>query len=225
MSSDRTQAVEPEAASDVRHRWVALRSRATRSLSERCAVLAVIGLVHVLAIGALWTRNQAVEPEPEPLTVSLIAAVVPLQPSRPMLAYLDFAPPPITIAPPARLDIAEDAPAAITVREVPSQPPPAAPGTSTVTEARFDVDYLNNPKPAYPPISRRLREEGVVVLKVNVRADGSVAQALVEKHSGSVRLDDAALSAVKRWHFVPARRGQEPVESWVLVPIEFELQS
>jgi periplasmic protein TonB len=225
MSSDLTSVVGQEVA-DLRQHSAVPRSRAIRSLSERCMVLVVIGLVHVAAVAAIWTSNRPSDEDSQPLTVSLIDSVVPLAPPPPPVVQINFAPPPMPMAPPVAFDIAEDAPTAITVIEAPPRPPPAAPVShGTVTEARFDVDYLNNPKPAYPPLSRRLREEGVVVLKVNVRADGSVASALVEKRSGSTRLDDAALSAVKRWHFVPARRGQEPIESWVLVPIEFELQS
>jgi periplasmic protein TonB len=48
---------------------------------------------------------------------------------------------------------------------------------------------------------------------------------LVYRSSGISRLDDAALAAVKRWRFVPAKRGAQTVESWVLVPIEFELSA
>jgi periplasmic protein TonB len=225
MSTDRTLAGDPEAA-DLRQRYAARLPSITRSPAERLTVLAIIGLVHVVAIVAIWTRNLRFDTEPAPLTVSLIDSVVPLLPPAPPIAHINIVPPPVAIALPANIEIIEDAPTAITVQEVPLQPLPAAPmAISAVTEAQFDVDYLNNPKPAYPPVSRRLREQGVVVLKVNVRADGSVANALIEKHSGSVRLDDAALAAVRRWNFVPARRGHEPIESWVLVPIEFELRS
>jgi protein TonB len=43
--------------------------------------------------------------------------------------------------------------------------------------------------------------------------------------SGSQRLDTAALETVRQWKFVPARRGDTPVEAWVLVPITFSLRS
>lgn len=224
MTSHPTPVVGPELA-DLRC-GVSPRSRTLRPLPERCVVLVIIGLVHVAAIGAIWSRNLPVEHEAAPLTVNLIDAVVQLPQQPPPMVQVSFAPPPLAIAPPAAIEIVEDAPKVISVIEAPPRPQPSTPaGHGVITEARFDVDYLNNPKPAYPPISRRLREEGVVIVKVNVRADGSVADARVEKRSGSSRLDDAALAAVKRWHFVPARRGQEPIESWVLVPIEFELQT
>lgn len=194
---------------------------------EKVGVIAVIIAMHVLAVGAIWTRKMIIERDPPPLVVNLLdSEVLETSPPEPPIE-VTIAPPPVALAPPVPIEIAEEpAPTAITVKELPPQSQPVAPvASSLITEARFDVDYLNNPKPAYPPMSRRLREEGVVLLKVNVRADGSVANALVEKRSGSQRLDEAALDAVRRWRFVPARRGNDAIDSWVLVPIEFALQS
>ncbi len=205
----------------------AFRLPPVRIPPERVGVIAVIIAMHVLAVGAIWTRKMIVKGDPLPLVVNLLDAEELDVPSPEPLVDVSIAPPPVALALPVPIEIAEEpAPTAITVKELPPQPQPVAPvASSLINEARFDVDYLNNPKPAYPPMSRRLREEGVVLLKVNVRADGSVANALVEMRSGSQRLDDAALDVVKRWHFVPARRGNDAVESWVLVPIEFALQS
>lgn len=102
-------------------------------------------------------------------------------------------------------------------------PPPAAP--PPVTAARFDADYLSNPRPVYPPASRRMGEEGKVVLRVRVSAQGQADRVELHKSSGFARLDDAALEAVGRWRFVPARRGDEAVAASVLVPIVFRLDS
>ena len=105
-----------------------------------------------------------------------------------------------------------------------SAAPPGPPtGGGPVTGARFDADYLNNPKPPYPPLSRRLREEGQVMLRVLVSVDGMPSRIEVRTSSGSERLDRAAEQAVSRWRFVPAKRGDTPVEAWVLVPIVFKL--
>ncbi|MBR0566713.1 energy transducer TonB [Azoarcus sp. L1K30] len=90
--------------------------------------------------------------------------------------------------------------------------------------ARFDADYLNNPPPAYPQLSRRMREEGKVVLRVTVSADGTPKQIELAQSSGSDRLDKAARGAVQRWRFVPARQGDRAVEAAVLVPIIFKLE-
>jgi protein TonB len=94
-----------------------------------------------------------------------------------------------------------------------------------VVAARFDADYLQNPKPVYPPMSRRLGEEGKVVLRVRVSAQGQALSVEVRQSSGFTRLDDAARSAVERWRFVPARQGEQAVEAWVLVPLTFTLDN
>jgi protein TonB len=107
----------------------------------------------------------------------------------------------------------------------PPQPiaaPPAPP--APLLAARFDADYLHNPKPVYPPLSRRQGEEGKVLLKVRVSAKGEALEVAVSKSSGFPRLDNAAIDAVTRWRFVPAKRGDETVDSSVVVPITFALE-
>ncbi|MDR3054203.1 MAG: TonB family protein [Zoogloeaceae bacterium] len=93
-----------------------------------------------------------------------------------------------------------------------------------LTEASFDAAYLRNPKPVYPPMSQRLREEGKVMLRVFVLPDGSPQDIEIKRSSGSVRLDEAAKATVHRWRFVPARRGNAAVAAWVVVPIVFKLE-
>lgn len=90
--------------------------------------------------------------------------------------------------------------------------------------ARFDADYLRNPAPPYPPLSRKLHESGKVVLRVLVTPEGTAASLEVRTSSGSARLDDSALRTVRHWKFIPARRGDVPVQSWVLVPVIFTLE-
>lgn len=107
----------------------------------------------------------------------------------------------------------------------PSQPiaaPPAPP--APLIAARFDADYLHNPKPVYPALSRRQSEEGKVLLKVRVSAQGNALEVAVSKSSGFPRLDSAAIAAVTHWRFVPAKRGDETVDSSVIVPITFALE-
>jgi protein TonB len=88
---------------------------------------------------------------------------------------------------------------------------------------KFGVSYLHNPTPEYPRLARRLGEEGRVLLKVLVSADGSAASVNLEKSSGSERLDNAAISTVKHWRFVPARKGGDALSAYALVPIMFSL--
>lgn len=111
-------------------------------------------------------------------------------------------------------------PQAAAPQPVEDAPAPAA----SITLPRFQADYLNNPPPVYPPASRRLGEAGRVVLRVFVRADGTPAEVAINHSSGSARLDQAALEAVRNWRFVPARRGDTPVPAPVLVPVSFTLE-
>jgi periplasmic protein TonB len=93
-----------------------------------------------------------------------------------------------------------------------------------LTPAHVDPNYLHRPNPVYPALSKRLREEGTVVLRVNLDAQGIVLDITVEKSSSFKRLDQAALEAVKHWRFIPAKRGQVALPSSALVPIEFKQQ-
>lgn len=97
-------------------------------------------------------------------------------------------------------------------------------GDGPPTPARFGAGYLNNPAPPYPPASRRLGEEGKVILRVRVSPEGNADEVELKTSSGSPRLDDSARRTVRRWQFIPARRGGTAVESWVLVPILFKLE-
>lgn len=132
-------------------------------------------------------------------------------------------PPPIMTA--AKRD---DAPTSFVVAPQPAPvaaPAVQAPVAAPITAARFDADYLQNPKPVYPAMSRRLGEEGKVVLRVRVSVQGQPLTVEVNKSSGFPRLDDAARLAVERWRFVPARQGNEPIEASVLVPLNFTLSN
>ena len=100
----------------------------------------------------------------------------------------------------------------------------AAPPAEPHVQPRFDADYLKNPAPNYPPLSRKMGEEGKVILRVLVSAQGSAESVEIRTSSGSQRLDDAAVNTVKHWKFIPAKRGDTAVQSAVLVPIIFKLE-
>ena len=74
-------------------------------------------------------------------------------------------------------------------------------------------------------MSRRLGEEGRVVLKVRVSPQGLPLSIEIRQSSNFTRLDEAARSAVEHWRFVPAKQGNEAIEAWVLVPLLFSLDS
>ncbi|WP_430300518.1 energy transducer TonB, partial [Pseudomonas aeruginosa] len=83
--------------------------------------------------------------------------------------------------------------------------------------------HLHNPAPEYPALAMRRGWEGTVLLRVHVLASGSPSEIQVQKSSGREALDQAAVKAVKRWSFVPAKRGDKAEDGWVSVPIDFKL--
>lgn len=87
----------------------------------------------------------------------------------------------------------------------------------------FNAEYLNNPAPVYPSSAKRANVQGRVLLTVVVKADGKAAKVDVSHSSGSSTLDEAALDAVKQWHFVPAKKNGGSVEAKVIVPIDFKI--
>jgi len=90
---------------------------------------------------------------------------------------------------------------------------------------RFGAAYLNNPAPAYPSLSRRSGEQGRVLLKVLVSEKGLAESVQLDSSSGYEKLDRAAIEAVKKWSFIPAKRSNQPVSAYVLVPVKFSLSS
>lgn len=217
--------------------WPSL-SRGRRQL-VLLAVLALHGGLLAFALSPPAATTVAMVPDL--VSVRLIPAppaeqprVVPSSPQPPPKSAKEKTPPrpvPVPIAPsapqaPAPVLAAAPGAAAssdFAVAEAPRPAPAAAPMVHTT--ARFDADYLHNPKPVYPPMSRRFGEEGKVLLKVRVTPQGTAEQVDIQTGSGYSRLDSAAREAVQRWRFVPARRGDEAVAASVIVPITFALDS
>lgn len=91
------------------------------------------------------------------------------------------------------------------------------------TPPNYRAAYLHNPKPAYPPLSQQLEEEGTVNLLVHLDARGQVRQVQLKSSCGYARLDTAALQTVQQWKFIPAKQGDSPVAATTIVPITFRL--
>ena len=96
-------------------------------------------------------------------------------------------------------------------------------GSGPVVGPSYDVAYLSNPAPHYPPLAKKLKLQGTAIIRVLVSSEGRPKSVAVEKTSGARILDDAAVDAVQHWSFVPARRGDKPISDWVDVPIVFRL--
>jgi len=81
-----------------------------------------------------------------------------------------------------------------------------------------------NAPPIYPNVSKRLGEEGVVRVRLDVSITGTTTHAIIIQTSGFDRLDKAALKAVKNWRFKPAIKGGRPVETSIDIPVRFTIQ-
>lgn len=113
------------------------------------------------------------------------------------------------------------------VESPPSSSVPAETADDTlgvpVVPPHVDAQRMQNPAPAYPRQSRRLREEGTVVLELLILEDGTVSKARIETSSGYSRLDETALQAVKHWRYMPATQGGKPIAFTYLQPVVFSL--
>ncbi|WP_440111473.1 energy transducer TonB [Acidovorax sp. BL-A-41-H1] len=222
-------------------------------VSRNAVIVGSVVALHVAALWALQSGllRRAVEvvvpaelisefiapPAPKAAPPAPPAPSVPPPAPRPKLA-----PPP----PPAPLAIADPTPApnaptgvtrpqppaplaeapAPVAPPAPAAPlaPPAPPAPPRIEMPSSDAAYLNNPKPAYPAISKRMGEQGKVVLRVLIGTDGLPQKVEISQSSGFDRLDRQAQEAVMRWRFVPGKRNGIPEAMWNLVPVNFVLE-
>ena len=198
------------------------------------AGLGTVVAIHVALLAALVQLN--VIPLQTPLAVLSVSLLPPAPEAKPQPEIVPPKPRPIERRPtpvplPSQLAAPAESPSPSPIAVSPAPTPVAAqapiaapPAPAAPTPPRFDANYLDNPKPPYPSLSRKLNEQGRVLLRVNVAADGNATEVQLHTSSGHPRLDDSALATVRRWKFVPARLGQEAVAAWVLVPIAFTLK-
>ena len=113
--------------------------------------------------------------------------------------------------------------------EKPPKPKPSfpkkvipAPVVETVIEAV--PLYRSNPKPVYSTLARWRRYQGTVILAVLIDVDGKVSEVRIQKSSGYAALDRSALQSIVDWDFVPGKKGDQPIDMWVHVPIRFSLK-
>jgi protein TonB len=105
----------------------------------------------------------------------------------------------------------------------PAHQGPVGQGMALATKAGTAVEIVSLPTPEYPPRSRRLGEEGLVLLEVEVLPDGRVGTVRVLQAPDYPRLVDAAIEAVRSAAFRPATTDGRPVRAFVEVPIRFRL--
>jgi protein TonB len=159
--------------------------------------------------------ERVVRPEPAPEIVPPPQQVAP-----PVPTPLPPMPEPVVVSAPEPTAITVPVPPAPVVVPQPVVEVPEM----TMTAQMLTAIYLHNPKPSYPGASRRLGEQGTVFLRVFVSAVGDPTRIELKTSSGYPRLDQSAQDAVQRWKFVPAKRGEQAVDAWVVVPIKFSLK-
>jgi len=120
---------------------------------------------------------------------------------------------------------AESAPAPVAPSAAANTASKKTTDTAAFTEANFNANYGSNPKPKYPGIATRRGWEGTVRLMVKVSVEGDSEEVTVQHSSGHDVLDEAAVEAVEKWKFIPAKRGDTAVASSVIVPINFVLNN
>ena len=152
-------------------------------------------------------------PRPAPIPPQNVAVI-----PAPVLAVASPAPG-AAAAPPS----AVDAPIARAAPVVEGGRPHAAPAPVALG-TELAVVCAERPAPAYPMASRRLRESGMVVVRVELDEAGHVANARIETSSGFARLDEAALSAVRNWRCSAAQQQGVAVRSSALQPFNFQFQ-
>jgi protein TonB len=203
-------------------------------------ILLHIGFFYALSSGLL---RQAAEAIPQEVFVSFINSEPTPKPEvpKPQPAVPKTVPvvkktitrpspviPPVNTAPSEQAITAPPAPP-------PSPEPPAvaapavpqasaAPAAPAPPKTISGVEYIEAPRPEYPPIARRMGEEGKVILRVLINEKGRSERVEVQKSSGSARLDDAARQAAMRALFKPHLEDGKAVAVFALVPINFSIQ-
>ncbi len=189
-----------------------------------------------------WVEDKPDVAAPPKVETPPPAPVEPVDEPEPVLTQQVAPPPPPPIPKekpkpqpkpqPTKVPVAQSTPTTEAKTESLAPPSPvaaSAPPASLPVEqkplVRAEADYLNNPKPSYPRLSKRMGEQGEVRLRVLVAVDGRVASVQLSRSSGFERLDEAALESVKQWRFKPATQGGEPLETWVEVPVKFVLEN
>ena len=163
-------------------------------------------------------KPQPVQAKPQAQSKTLPKPMPAVQPQlHPSPVVTQAAPSEAAPVVPAAAPTAAAAPAAAGHQRPNTTPSPA------VSLPSSDADYLNNPAPAYPRMSRRQGEQGTVVLRVFINTEGRAEKAEIRTSSGYSRLDEAALATVQRWRYVPGKRAGVPEAMWFNVPIRFVL--
>jgi periplasmic protein TonB len=222
------------------------------NLNRNLAIAGSVVLFHIAALWALQTGllrraveivvpvsilseivtppAPKIEPPPAPPPSKPPEAVKPAAPRKVERAFP--APQPVAVpdrrpAPeaPTGIPVPQSAPPPMVAPITPEPARPApAPAPARIELPTSDASYLQNPPPTYPPISKRLGEQGKVLVRVLIGADGLPRDAEVKRSSGYARLDNAAIEYVLRCRYVPGKVGGIAQAMWYEAPVNFVLE-
>lgn len=165
-------------------------------------------------------RASSVEPTlPTPAPSTKLRPLLPsVKPTMPARARPNVARKPLTPA--------ISSPQSLSPTLLPPAPPDssvrAAMSAQSTVPALLEAVCVACPPPIFPPRARQHGWMGKVILEVEVLPDGSIGHLKIAQTSGHLVLDEAALSAVQQWHYVPAKRGDSPVPVIRMLPIVFK---
>ncbi len=220
-------AVQPDAIASTRDRD---RKLSKGNKAGIAAVVAAAVILHIVILNGINRQGpiQPVEAKPQPITIALAPPPPPVVPPKPIpqkivRAAVPKIAPSVPIVNEASVDSTPSPDAVQVATAAPPAPTPAPAAPEPVTEPRGFAGYLNNPAPTYPPSALLKGIQGHVILNVHVLASGHAEEVTVFKTSGQRILDDSAVKTVTAWLFEPARRGKNPIDGWVKVPINFKL--
>ncbi len=168
-------------------------------------------------------KPEPQRPAPTPVKTKQIPAAppTPLAVATPTPQPSELTLAPVAPSPPANTAHTGDKAPSNTTAAATTAAPPAPPKLELPSS---DADYLNNPKPPYPPLSKRMNEQGKVIIRTLIGADGTAHDASVYQSSGFDRLDQSALTTARKWRYVPGKRAGVAEAMWFNVPFTFVLE-
>ena len=182
-------------------------------LSERFIVVGLVVLLHLLVFASYYLQPEMPTEMVNEMSISF---------ANMQMQQADITPQPK----PKPREVEPEPSEEPAPKEMPPVQQDATPLSPVVLDAEPDykADYLNNPKPPYPMVARRMGYHGKVVLDVEVLAEGKAGDVKLHQSCGYDILDNAAVQTVKTWRFSPARRFGQAVTQRFLVPIKFSLE-
>jgi protein TonB len=203
------------------------QTSSARLVGAGLVVLLHVGIIYALVTGL---AHRVVDVIHAPIETKIIDEAREERPPPPPPPP-EFTPPPPAFVPPPEIHIEPPPPppksTAITVvtPEKPLAPPPPPVPVAEGVRITPKIDAKRSQEPEYPPTSRRLGEQGSLVLQVLVDTDGRVLDTKLVQSSGFERLDQAALDGVKAdYRFLPGTLDGKPQQMWYTFKFTWKLR-